>query len=215
MRKRHKPSAQRQVSTPILLAAPVALLLFTAIGSLTSCTPARPGQGLPTESLPASSGATPSPAPVGTWRPTLATIPFWTIAHEAPLGDHPTEPYYAVVARPGEWSELDGHLPPAAIEAGRRAGSAQDQVIVVAFAGAKGTSGYSLTLDSLVVDENRVIFTVSQQAPKPDAVREPAMTLPYHLVAIPLEALGPARSLAFEFRDQAGLVLSHKKVALP
>lgn len=215
MLKRHKPSAQRQVSTPTLFAVPVAFLLFTTMGSLTSCTPAWPGQGLPTESLPTSSGVTPCPAPVGTWQPTLVTIPFWTIAHEAPLGDHPTEPHYAVVSQPGEWSELDGHLPPAAIEAGRKAGPAQDHLIVAAFAGVKGTSGYSLTLDSLVVDENRVIVTVSQQAPEPAAVREPAMTLPYHLVAVPMDALGPARSLAFEFRDQTGLVLSHKEVVLP
>lgn len=120
-----------------------------------------------------------------------------------------------MVTRPSEWGELDGHLPPSAIESGRKAGPAQDHLIVAAFAGVKGTSGYSLTLDSLVVDENRVIITVSQQAPEPGAVREPAMTLPYHLVAVPLEALGPARSLAFEFRDQAGLFLSHKEVVLP
>lgn len=210
-----RPPAQKEVISPTRFAVHTANLLLIAMGSLISCTSAQPVEGFPTKPLPTYPEGTPAPTPIETGQPTFPTIPFWTIAQEAPLGDHPTEPYYGVVTRPGEWSELHGQLPPAAIKAGRKAGPMQDHLIIAAYAGAKGSSGYSLSVDSLVVDGDRVIVTVSQQAPEPDAVREPAMTLPYHLVAVPTEALGPVRSLAFEFRDQAGLVLSRKEVVLP
>jgi hypothetical protein len=138
-----------------------------------------------------------------------------TIAHEAPLGDHPTDPLYTVVVHPDEWSELQGQLPEAAIRAGLQAGPEQDNLIVVAFAGVKGTSGYSLTVESVVRDQDLAIVTVSQQSPEPGNVVEPAMTLPYHLVAAPREALVSVQGVTVEFRDPEGIILERKELLLP
>jgi hypothetical protein len=207
MLRRQSPSAQQRVSTPALIVGRAANLLFTALAGLICCSPAPYVEEFPTEPPPTQPMETEAPEP--------SALPVWTIAQEAPLGDHPTEPFYTVVARPDEWSELQGRLPPVAIQAGVQAGPEDGSVIVVGFGGAKGSSGHSLTVESVVQDGDRVIVTISQQAPDPDAIREPAMTLPYHLVAIPTEALDLPRGLTFEFRDQAGLVLSHKEVVLP
>lgn len=207
MLKRRRPNAQQQVSVPAMLVVRTATLLFTAIGGPISCTPAPSAEGFPTGSLPTH--------PIETQPPIPPSIPFWTIAQEAPLGDHPAEPFFTVVAHPDEWSELQGRLPPAAIKAGIQAGPAQDSLVVVGFSGAKGASGHSLTVESVVQDGDRVIVTVSQQAPDPDAIREPAMTLPYHLVAVPREDLIPALGLTIEFRGEDGVLLEQKDFVLP
>lgn len=192
---------------PAIIVVRAATLLLAGMVALTSCAPTEPGEGTATETLP--------PPTIEAQQTSPIALPQVTIAHESPLGDHPAEPYYTVVAHPDEWSELQGQLPTTAIEAGVQAGPAQDSLIVVAFSGTKDTSGYSLTIESVALDQDRILVTVSQQDPEPGAIVEPATTLPYHLVAVPRETVVPEHGLTVEFRDQDGIVLEQKDLLLP
>jgi hypothetical protein len=198
---------RKNIITPAIVAVQAVTFLLAGMVALTSCTPAESEDGTATAALP--------PPTIETQQALPAALPLATIAHDSVLGDHPTEPFYTVVAHPDEWSELQGHLPTAAIEAGSQAGPAQDSLIVVAFAGAKDTSGHSLTVERVVRDQDRVIVTVWEQGPELGAIVEPATTLPYHLVAVPKEAMISAQSLTIEFRDKDGIVLGQKEILLP
>jgi hypothetical protein len=147
-------------------------------------------------------------------RSSVPNLPFTTIVQEASLGDHPTEPLYTIVARPNEWDELRGRLPDQAIEAGIRVGPSSGDLIVVAFAGVKGSSGHSITVENIDHDRDQVMVTVSQTAPGLDDIVEPAYTLPYHLVALSRKYLQPARSMRITFRDVQGNVLSQEDIPL-
>jgi hypothetical protein len=126
---------------------------------------------------------------------------------EASLGDHPTEPLYTIVARPDEWDELRGRLPDQAIEAGIRAGPSSGDLIVVAFAGVKGNSGHSITMERIVQENGQLIVTVSQIEPGPDDTVEEVTTLPYHLITLSRKGIDSTRPLTFTFRDARGTVL--------
>lgn len=148
-------------------------------------------------------------------QPSTATMPFTTIAQEAPLGDHPAAPLYAVVSHPGEWDQLRGRLPDEAVEAGIRSTQLNGDLIVVAFAGVKYASGHSITVNNIVQEGDQLVIVVSETAPRPDDIVEPATTLPYHLVAFPGESLDLDRVRTFVFRDEQGAVLSQEDLSLP
>ena len=90
--------------------------------------------------------------------PCALTILLTGIAHEAPLGGHPREPLYAVVTSSKEWSKLRGRIPDQAIEAGIRTGELNDNLILIAFAGTKPSSGYSITFKRVVQEGDYQLF---------------------------------------------------------
>jgi hypothetical protein len=144
-----------------------------------------------------------------------ATISFIIIAQEAPLGDYPAEPFYTVIGRSGKWDELREVLPDRAIEAGIQASSSKDDLIVVAFAGVKGSSGYNVTVESIVQAGDQLVIVVSQTVPGSDDIVEPATTLPYHLVAVPMKSLDLARVRTFIFHDVQGTILNQGDISFP
>ena len=140
--------------------------------------------------------------------PSPLTIPLTSIAHEAPLGDHPSEPLFTVVAFPEEWNKLRGRVPDQAIEAGIRYGKLNDKLILVAFAGIKPSSGHSITLNSVVQEGDQLFVHIFHTKPGLNKIVEPATTLPYHLVTLPKEKLYPTHILTFVFCDEKGHVLN-------
>jgi len=165
-------------------------------------------------------GVRPAPSPLApktmTEQSSVTTVPFTTIIQKALLGDHPTEPVYTIVALPEKWNELRERLPNAAIEVGMQASQSSDDLVIVAFAGMKGSSGYRVTVESVTLEEenDQVVISISQTTPNPDDIVEPATTLPYHLVALSRKYLQPARAMTFTFRDVKGNVLSQEDIPL-
>ena len=136
-------------------------------------------------------------------------VPFTTVAQDAPLGDQPAEPAYVVVTAPDTWSDVQDQLPSDAVDAGRDAAATNESVVIVAFAGAKATSGYGISIESIRHDGDRLIVTVTERTPDEDAIVEPAMTLPFHVVRISADEL-PDSVMSVVFQDKTGSTLAQQ-----
>ena len=146
--------------------------------------------------------------------PSTLAILLTSIAHEAPLGGHPREPLYAVATSSKEWNKLRGRIPDQAIEAGIRTGELNDNLILIAFGGAKPSSGYSITFKRVVQEGDYLFIHIFHTKPSLNKIVEPASTLPYHLVTLPKEKLYPARILTFVFFDEKDNVLNQGDIKL-
>lgn len=139
-------------------------------------------------------------------------VPVTLLTQAAPLGDAPAQPIYALVLSDSDWEPLDGQIPEAALQGGRQADHAA-QVIVVAFAGVKGSSGYQVSVREAALQASELIITVAITAPGADDIVEPASTLPFALAAIPRDALAAARSYAIV--DEGGHTLIRNQITAP
>ena len=156
-----------------------------------------------------------NPPPADDIAPTLDNvIPFETLAQEAPLGDHPPTPVYAVMIKPDTPADWQANVPAEAVRAGQKGARDPETVTILAFAGAKATSGYQITVDAIRRQGNQLIITVSEQQPDEDATVEPAMTLPYHVVAVPRDAL-PDPVTRVVFQNAGGTPLAQRPYPSP
>jgi hypothetical protein len=105
-------------------------------------------------------------------------------------------------------------FPPDALQAGREATRNASSIALIAFAGVKATSGYRVTIDTLGIENNRLIVIVREQHPDEDATVEPAMTLPYHVIAVPRDAL-PDGVTQIAFQDTTGTILTQQPYPTP
>lgn len=154
-----------------------------------------------------TSGETRQETPEETPQETAAEAPlisFETIAQDAPLGDEPVDPAYAVIVTAEGWDRVLERLPADAVEAGRNAD--QSQVFFAAFAGAKASSGYHVTITSIQPEADQLHVTVKEERPGEDDIVEPAMTLPFHVVAVP-DAEIPEGVTSVLFQDESGQTL--------
>lgn len=136
-----------------------------------------------------------------------AAIRFTTVAQEAPLGDEPADPAYMAIAKAQGWELAAERLPADAVEAARSVG--EQQVAFVAFAGARGSSGYQITIRSIEVRGDELLVTVEEKRPGENENVEPAMTVPYHVVAVAGEAI-PQAVTAVRFQDEGGETLAEE-----
>ena len=63
------------------------------------------------------------------------------------------------------------------------------EMVLAVFIGEKRTGGYSVEIKSAVEENGKLVVTVSETAPKPDAIVTQALTSPFHLVAVKRSAL--------------------------
>jgi hypothetical protein len=166
-----------------------------------------------------SAGAEDAPAPVlpGELSETskqqpILTISFTTVYKGAPLGDRPAEPLYTVVNDISQWNKIRERLPARVVDAVKRGFQFNGNLLVIAFAGAKSSSGYSIKLNSIVQKDHFLLVEISQTSPAPNEIVEPAFTLPAHITAISKKSLIPTKFLTFVFHDAHGNV--HKQVAV-
>ncbi len=156
---------------------------------------------------------TPPPAfPQDTPSPAGVNVQFRTVAQDAVLGDKPGSPVYAIVANADQWNTLQSLLPAQAITAGRQFKPPADSIYLVAFAGAKASSGYRISIQKISQDGARLTILVSESAPRPEDIVEPARTLPYHVVAVSRSSLQPAARVLAEFRNPEGTVLNQQDI---
>jgi hypothetical protein len=156
-------------------------------------------------------GCTPTP----TGAPSAVEgLPLTTLGQGAPLGDQPVRPLYAAITRPESWSEIAGRLPAQAAQLPGVEDELQQaqSLLIVAFAGVKGSSGYDIHIESIVQEGDRLRVTVSHTEPVPNENVEPARTLPYHIVALPREVLEEDVSTVL-FQDTQGNLLQQEHVS--
>ena len=155
---------------------------------------------------------TPLPTPPTERAPTQAEgLPFRTVAHAAPLGDRPMDPAYAVMMKPDTPTKMEATFPPDALEAAESAARKDDTLAILAFGGVKATSGYHVTIEKIRRDGDRLVVTVVSRGPEEDDKVEPAMTLPYHVVAITQGDI-PDAVTRVAFRDEDGNTLRTTKL---
>lgn len=180
-------------------------LVLIVLG-LTACAPFAPIDSItptPQVTVSAAPTATPSSAP---------DVPITLLLQAAPLGDEPARPVYAIVTDPKSWDSLNGQIPAAALQAGREA-SVAGNLVIVAFAGVKGSSGYQVSVREAVLQADRLIVTVEVTTPGVDDITEPATTLPFALATIPADTLSAARS--YVIVDNHGIELSRAQFVGP
>lgn len=139
-------------------------------------------------------------------------LSFTSIAQDAPLGDEPAEAAYVAIDDAEGWERAAERLPADAVEAGRSA--MDNRVVFVAFAGAKGSSGYQIAIQSMVVQDDELLVTVAEESPGEEEVVEPAMTVPFHVVAVAAEAI-PDGTTTVRFQDEGGRTLAEVPNPLP
>lgn len=139
----------------------------------------------------------------------VIAIPVTPLIQAAPLGDAPAQPIYALVAEDSDWDRLAGRIPEAALKSGRQADAAT-QVVVVAFGGVKGSSGYQVAVRQAILQADALTITVAMSGPSADAIVEPASTLPFALAALPRDALAAARS--YMIVDERGNTLARDRI---
>lgn len=140
-------------------------------------------------------------------------IPFQTIAQGAPLGDHPAQPFFGVYSQVVGWESLVGRLPGPALEAARQA-SQPGELILIAFAGVKGSSGYQIAIQSIWQEGDQIVIQVVQTKPGVGQVVEPARTLPFFLAKMSMADLPKEPALVFVFRDDRGAILAQQTVKI-
>lgn len=154
-----------------------------------------------------------TPAPTGA-PSSVEGLPFTTLGQGAPLGDQPVRPLYAAAARPESWADLAGRLPAQAAQLAGVEDELQQahSLLIIAFAGVKGSSGYEIRIESIVQEGDRLRVTVSHTEPDPNENVEPARTLPYHIVALPREVLEGDVSTVL-FQDTQGNLLQQEHIS--
>ncbi len=159
---------------------------------------------------------TPDHAPIAATTPHIIPVSIAVSAtvllQAAPLGDAPAQAVYALVVNDNDWDRLAGQIPEAALQAGRQA-SAAGHAVVVAFAGAKGSSGYQVNLRKATLQADELTITVAVTAPGADDIVEPASTLPFVLAIIPRDALATIHS--YVFVDEGGQSLIRSRITAP
>ena len=142
-------------------------------------------------------------------------VPFETILQEAPLGDHPIDPAYLVITEPAQWKQLGDAIPEPALAAGSAFVGWDSNLILIAYAGAKGSSGYAIQIDSIRMVDDRWSVTVTETGPDEGQIVEPARTVPYTLVQVSKDDIPVGSQPLIDFIDQEGKVLSTSEISIP
>ncbi len=187
----------RQKNRRVFAAMMAGIVVFAALG-LTGC-------GTPT----------PRPTPSSERAPTGTDgLPFRTVAQAAPLGTRPSDPAYSVMVKPDVQARLEVTFPTDALEAGETAVRDDGTLALLAFGGVKATSGYQVAVEEIRRAGERLVVTVIEHGPEADDKVEPAMTLPYHVVAVTREEI-PDAVTRVVFEDESGRVLNQAAYPLP
>jgi len=133
--------------------------------------------------------------------PESDSLPFQVIDEAAPLRDQPEQPLFTVVGAPDEWDALAGSLPQEAIAAGMQVSTDTENLILVVFAGQKPSSGHSIAVEGIYPQEDVYLVQVEEILPDPGQITEPAVTLPYQIVAISKTEFPAVADITFVFQD--------------
>ncbi len=102
------------------------------------------------------------------------SLPFQLIHEAAPLGDQPEQPLY--IADP-------------------------QNLILVVYAGRQPSSGYSIAVEGIYPQEDVTLVRVEEILPGPEQITEPAVTLPYQIVAVSKKEFPEDADITFVFQD--------------
>ena len=147
--------------------------------------------------------------------PGQESLPFHVVEQAAPLGDNPKEAVYKVITTTSDWDVLNTRVPTSAMETGKAALASDKALYLLAFAGIKGTSGYSVNITTIRQAGSQYTVVVSETKPAEGAIIEPAMTLPYILVGVPLTELPHGENAIFVFTNPQGTILGQGEVQIP
>lgn len=160
------------------------------------------------ERVPQTTASAPSPTQAG-------SIPFRVIAQAAPLGDQPKEPRYAVTATAQDWEALQPYIPEPAFTAGKAPDPSTGELVVVLFLGVRGTSGYSIEINNIQILKDQCTILFKEVKPTADTITEPARTLPFLLIALPLNVFASQTRVTFVFQEMSEGNLYQQEIHLP
>lgn len=133
-------------------------------------------------------------------------IPFENIAQGTLLGDMPHEPAYLVIDSPSKWDQAQELLPEQVIVQARIEGEIDDFALV-AYAGVKNSSGYTIEIKSVTLKGGDIEVIVSETLPNEVAIVEPATTLPFHVISLLKDNLGTNDTYTLYFKNEKDEVL--------
>jgi hypothetical protein len=101
------------------------------------------------------------------------------------LATKPAEPSAIVVTQPGQLGQLLSIFPPGtSLDNVTPALLDGNHVIVAIFGGVQGSSGYSVHLQTIRVEDTQVVLEVLLAGPPPNTLTEPALQIPYTIVLV-------------------------------
>lgn len=125
-------------------------------------------------------------------------IQFFTLKKGALLGDQPKQAVFEIVTDASQWQSFKDRLPVELVETGSKETKAGN-FIVIAYSGAKGTSGYGVEVSRVTYEDMTVLVDVVESRPGSNVIVEPAMTLPYHIIVFSSHDIAPDASIRFRF----------------
>jgi hypothetical protein len=152
----------------------------------------------------------PSTSPEG------AKIPLEVQSQGAVLGEGAPEAKYLVVRSPDQIDSLKDELPSIVLEQLRAvSGLGEGKAAILAYAGVKSSSGYSIEVTSVRMENGVITIHVDQSAPGSDEIVEPATTQPYYLGVITIEDLELDQSMEVRFVDSEGRTIAQDTISVP
>lgn len=137
---------------------------------------------------------------------------FTTISQDAPLGDGPEDPAYLALTGSNQLDAAQDQIPEAALEQAQDQVAGEDELILVVYAGRKNSSGYSIQIDRVAWQGDRMTVVVSEEAPEEEDVVEPALTVPYHLVKVDGKEMDFSGTWQVRFENQQGEILKETTI---
>lgn len=143
-------------------------------------------------------------------------IPLEVLSQGAVLGESAPEAKYLVVQSGGEIDSLKGELPQVVLEQLRGVpGLGEGKAAILAYAGVKSSSGYSIEVSSVRVENGVITVQVDQSAPGSDDIVEPATTQPYYLAVVSFQDLNLDQSTEVRFVDSEGRTIAQDTISVP
>lgn len=140
------------------------------------------------------------------------SVEFTTIRQDTPLGDGPEDPAYLALTGSNQLDAAQGQIPKAALEQAQDRVAGENELILVVYAGRKSSSGYSIQIDQVAWQGDRMTVVVSEEAPDEEDVVEPALTMPYHLVKVDGKEMDFSGTWQVRFENQQGEILKETTI---
>jgi hypothetical protein len=142
-------------------------------------------------------------------------IAFQVLEQAAPLGDQPAAAAYTVITNSKDLDTIRTRIPTQAAATLQSDVNTATSLYLLAFAGVRGTSGYTLNITAIQQKGNQYTVVVSETIPDQETIVEPATTLPYIIVTIPLSELPQGEKITFIFTDPEGAFLEQADTQIP
>lgn len=173
------------------------------------------------QGLAGCSGGTAAPTPPPATPPTPTTVattttapsslqgvPFQTLAQGESFIAGFRQPTVLIVTNSGEAEQLASKIHEPDVADQVRTVALDKNVLIAVFLETKGSTGYGVSIQEVVVDQAEVRLTATLSEPGPEQATSDVMASPYHLILLPAEAVQLPDSFTVKVSTSAGTLIA-------